>query len=1751
MKRIFKLMAIILSVVLVVAGVVIAVTAADSTSTAEDSSKPTGFIYTDKASGAEVYSTDLQSVFDNVKGGTTIYLNNPDNDTYIYEMPDEYLHFGYYLKDGTEANHGNGDFTIDLCGNTVIFIQQDQTSYISLASYKTFTIKNGEIRTGIKAKEYTKDAVDYFDDTYTNVNVNNAEMSNDTTLHSVKFTSASYTESGSTTATAVTISSSNLTYTTGNLFNSTSNTTTVSFGPDDTNKQTYTVIEYDASAFPLFRLNWGQVKLVLESVDSVTGGLALLDGGQANGAQMKVLGGNHYVVTKPTTVTNYTTGEQYSYGAFIDTRSNILFVADGASFYIDKDCTLVSSASYAKTGHPDKTYDSSSTFTFKNCNVTADYINTNLVKYANDVTKINFNACKIYGSIAPVAMNADKEKTQNMKDSVDSEGNPSYVNDEVFSDCPASNILFNHGTMWASSGVAFVSGTEAGKLTTDGTLGEAIQVNGSADKVLAATGGKYSYSENYFSYTEVDLAVEATVTNYYGFKQVWTQQTSVTHTTEDSVAATLNVSYPKAYYQNNAEIVTPDNGAFSWSSVPTDNDIISGTSGEYDFTSAAKSYTFDQQIKIKDAFEIYDASGTFVQNITYDSTNPLSEAITAVEAGGTIKFISDYHWVTEAGDTYILIAKGMTIDINGHNFTVEQTPNSNGLAQGSFAVNTPDTVTITDSVGGGMVAVQHADLLQSYPLFRHTNKENTYHFVVNNITGYMGSMFYSYAGAGKVEIIGGTHYAVMSGSGSPGGYVCTRDDIEMTATGATFFMGGGNSSGRLLGTSAKGSSDNTTSKSKIVFTYEDCDIIASMVSLNGTGDADIFANFNEFTQVYFNNCRVYGQMDGFKLFDQDKTAGIGEVDKTSVRIGSGTVLVKDYYTQADAAFEGAVVPVRGIFVDAEETTKDYTFSLPIGDNYLYYGFQTTDYDLSFTFNYTVDTKKVFEVLDTDGETSLGYIEETVDFGVSTEGKKTLNQAVKELFASYDTDGDNSTAYTLKFLGDYTVDYTNPDEFANYAGSVITAKGQVVDVQSSLNIDLNGYVFTVAQGVADGVISNAEQMTFALNKSGAVLTVSNGQINVYNDSTDKNATYAIFAPNVSGVGVVLNDLTVYAGSLMYSWGSEVDLTINGGSYNAIIKPQGQFGSAFIAIRNSANVNVTGASFYLAGNCTAECLFSSSAYNASMSANMKSDWTFTDCEIVADSKAGSTVLKELIHFSNGGTTWNFNGCTILASINPEAHANDVDNPVKDHSVVMGFNGTTATVWSTEERVYVVKDKVETSSVVATAAITESVIGTPVGYGISYGELPKQLVSVYQITSSGADGFTAKKSYSNVAFNRTLGEGVEVKWYSYESDEPIATTYVMIGQQAIPPSTTFVDVAKGENNWYTVAYTDGAWTTTKFGSASDLTVTGEGVSFYPVVTVSAWLKAATYNLSLLGNVSANLLLPTDTVPSEVSGIVVKDSAGATLSGIATSVASGKVDITYTNYDMYEVGSVDAVALSGSIKATVTFTVSLGSSSTTATQTITISPLNYARAILSDTTGTYDEAKAMIANMLRYSDTLMTYAGTSDAVVTELYNQYSSLCTELAPESFAAEGGDYTALTDGVESISYVVDNYQLKLKLVLKSGYSVSSITIDGWVSGSTDYNWDSGIEYEFTTEGQTVLTANISIYNVDKLVTVTLSDGSVGTYSMNDYYSALDGMVIDGLITDAQCESLKTFLEATRAYGESAASYRFGPKTEKQA
>ena len=168
---------------------------------------------------------------------------------------------------------------------------------------------------------------------------------------------------------------------------------TLAAGYDDGAATKHSQSKYTTSkSFATF-YNTTKVNVVLENITSYSGEMFCHYDGA--GSTYTVIGGEHHITHQQTD----------GAGGFIESRTNITFLAEGATFY----CTagnggLISSESYKRTTTPVE-----STFTFNNCKVLGDSPDMNLVVYANNHTKINFNNCKLYGSIHPAMHGNDKD----------------------------------------------------------------------------------------------------------------------------------------------------------------------------------------------------------------------------------------------------------------------------------------------------------------------------------------------------------------------------------------------------------------------------------------------------------------------------------------------------------------------------------------------------------------------------------------------------------------------------------------------------------------------------------------------------------------------------------------------------------------------------------------------------------------------------------------------------------------------------------------------------------------------------------------------------------------------------------------------------------------------------------------------------------------------------------------------------------------------------------------------------------------------------------------------------------------------------------------------------------------------------------------------------------------------------------------------------------------------------------------------
>ncbi|MBO5945937.1 MAG: hypothetical protein J6Q69_04960 [Clostridia bacterium] len=158
-----------------------------------------------------------------------------------------------------------------------------------------------------------------------------------------------------------------------------------------------------ATAYPLFRYNWGSAKLTLENVNTYSGGIAIIAGksASAKGCVLNVIGGNHYVTTNAgDRILNVDPDNKYAIGAFLDARNGITANISDAKFYLGENNYLLNDMSYS-----DAT--ATSLYSITNCEIVASGVDKTIISYSNKLAIINFEATKIYGSVNPARCESD------------------------------------------------------------------------------------------------------------------------------------------------------------------------------------------------------------------------------------------------------------------------------------------------------------------------------------------------------------------------------------------------------------------------------------------------------------------------------------------------------------------------------------------------------------------------------------------------------------------------------------------------------------------------------------------------------------------------------------------------------------------------------------------------------------------------------------------------------------------------------------------------------------------------------------------------------------------------------------------------------------------------------------------------------------------------------------------------------------------------------------------------------------------------------------------------------------------------------------------------------------------------------------------------------------------------------------------------------------------------------------------------
>lgn len=1596
MKRITKILLIVLTVALAVCGLVIAGTASAAETTVR-SGETSGFDYytdTDLKNGTVSTTDDLQVAFEEAAADTVIYLNG---DHTLDFTNNKYYHVGYRCKPKAGQAQGDispsqGALTLDLDGNTLVFAQTNNDSYLQTASNNTFTVRNGTVKAGCAAKG----------------------------------------EEGE-----------------------------------------------KATSYPIFRLAWGAADLVLENVNTYTGGLiSNRTTGSDRAVHATVNGGTHYVIlpSGSSAAAGYEAAEPYWRSAFIDCDNNGIYVVKHATIYLAETNTLISSATYGRTTDEDKM----NIFVFDNCNILGATENANLIAYANEHTRVRFDVCNLYGKIDPALISLDDE-----------------------AGCHAvSASLIKIGT-----GTRFTDGVKAFATLPDGA----------------------------------------------------------------SAAA------------SSATVTTP--------LLPL-ADASNGFSGEYTMTATTATLTLTNELSFVDGFEIFDASGNSKGKVAYGT--PLSTLIASTPAGGTLKLLTDFTIdpVIDEQNPKIVVAtinKAMTIDLDGHVWTVLQHKGAkinNGKYENVYEQRINIGTAAPVVIKNGTLRVNGVE--ESHTAYSMFNIEGSVaDLTFENIDAYMATLVYEWRGSGsKVTINGGTHHIALNYTGGLGGYISAGDNIDFTANNATFIIDRTFASNTFLLSGSHASSAASNYLRNSTFTYNNCDII-TVKGENGTEEKSIIQRASADTSIYFNNSRIWGRLDGIEVFNGTKDSVI---DAKSIKYGQGTVFVN-----SQLRTDGVVVPARGIWADILDTngsattfTETYTVNRVINKDAILVGWETEPISYTFTYDKTVDTKKVFEILDTDGTSSLGYLEdEYIDGELVTQ--MTFYNAIEAITAK-------GSGYTLKFLGDYTIgaDPTLTSEGDFNPNDKNDCYYAVFD--RGVTVDLNHYELRIIRSVFDTesiAAGSAGQEKLAVTTTDKV-EFKNGTVKV-DDDKHASGAYALFSPSVNNVNIVLTNVDTYTGGIVYSYSNSVNMTITGGTHVMYRNLSGAPASAFLHVRNSFNLTATDARFLMT---TGDALLAISSQSADISKKTSSTVVFNGCDIVTANPKNSIIL----HYNGGARTY-FNGCTINGSINPGYGANDAANrPIEDYSVIMGRYNGVATRWATGENI----------------TIKEYLLGTEDGYAIADSNSDKSItdyVMDYKYAPHDNGWAPSKKTYA-LTFTKSLAEGYTVDWYLYDSTEPYATTSVLKGETAVPPRAALTDV---KNGYYELCYA-GTWSTTPistsafvenaFANSAHSLVVNENLSLYPTCTLRPLLTSARYNLQLNAHFTFNFYVPA----TNDQNVTINTIGGA---------ARGKMTLDGESYYYQSLSWPAATELNSKKSTTVVFTVGdILDADTGAPIVLTqyvnnMSPLKYLTTVLNDSS--LEDAHALMASVLGYSKAVWEASKTgyeSNADYTALLAAYNTYKNELPPvdeakydAALTETTADYTTLGDAVTSATFVI--YSDKPRIVFKfKENTVTAVTMkitEGWIRGAykaegAGYNWGQStvspnapwdnIYYAETNGGTKVYVRvasannyvavnpdtlntgatsyvvgtgtndlkatptylyatrpdNVPIYNCDKILQLTVTTDSAtyqGTYDVDTYYTFVKGQYEAGEMDEATFTKIKNFVFALRTYSAAAAAYRFSP------
>ncbi len=566
----------------------------------------------------------------------------------------------------------------------------------------------------------------------------------------------------------------------------------------------------------------------------------------------------------------------------------------------------------------------------------------------------------------------------------------------------------------------------------------------------------------------------------------------------------------------------------------------------------------------------------------------------------------------------LTISKDLTIDLGGHTLYIEQGPvyNDSGAINGSVSIVTSKSVKFMN--GTIMLAAnsEYGNNKNDQKVSAIVQPSNGAKIYFKNVNTYGYAITYSWGNAYSVYVDGGEHHVNAKGAANMSypGWICGGNNITAEVKNATIYLE--STAANLIMLSHYKAGDTKSS----VATFDNCTIVASSATHN------IIPNMNNTTKITFTNSDIFGKIDPTAKPGMDSSASV-KAEKGAIVIGAGCRF-------SDNVLGGVVVLADGIKLYDADMTETLT-SNKASSLWNLSGFTLSSSTQNVTYN----------LADVTAVTGVDFVFEYVKDGKTYWTPETDANTFIDLFDKVDAGS------TIKLLKDYTwngVKNKSP--------------------QYDLTLDLGGFTLTVKQTFDS--TSNYIKNFIVLQT--ATLTVQNGTIRTAlldAEGNETNTSYPFIRMNKlsSGTatpGLNLINVNTYGGTLIYNQDATgATINVQGGEHYLTNKYANVSGT-FIECRGNSTVTVTGAKFYVSSNSAG--LVTSMSYKTT-SGDKASSFTFTDCEIYAES-----LSKNLIANSNEFTTFKFNNCKIVGSINPIKHSfeSSVNGP-KDGSIIFGMD------------------------------------------------------------------------------------------------------------------------------------------------------------------------------------------------------------------------------------------------------------------------------------------------------------------------------------------------------------------------------------------------------------------------------------------------------------------------------------------------